>query len=534
MKLNQQLADLKQLIGQGELEQALAQLLALLEAGGEHYAEFAQTARINQAELAQLTARQRRGTVSEEDARLATNRISENILEIIDDLAAGRAHPGGEKTPARRQVWRYYLIGGIVALTGALVWWFVIGPGAKKDDCPNFGKDPGLCVMILPFKQTGTVKGDDPEFLIMQGLNKLIGETPNMQAIADVHERYDIEANFPNPAEAADIARGCNAQMLVWGLVNQSDGGGYKLDVSYKLLDAGGVRFSGNTTISSLLTVTAEGHWVQDVESVTRLLFFVLANQLRMPIAANLLADFQQETKSLADDVTPDSTTSLVLADYYLRTNQPEKALAEYDRVLEAFPDQPTALLGRGTVRYAMKDYTGAARDLEVAVPTSKTSLPAYREVRVDAFLKSGQPEKATQELDNIRTEGVKDSAWVDDKARETRDSIAQMSRRAEKLEKLAKQNPKDKKTAISAAKARNGIGDPDAALKVVDPVLRADPKNLAAVQAAVESHMQKGDTLAARKVIDRAVSAGANVKSGEWQTVVGRVADKKAQMKPQ
>lgn len=518
MKLNQQLVALRELIGQGELEQALPQLVALLEAGGESYAEFAQTARVNQAEYFQLKAQQLRGTVAEEDARLTTNRVTDNTLQLIRDLAAGREHPGAKATPARSRAWRYYLTGGLVALTGALLTWYFW----DREACPDFGKDPGLRVMILPFKQTGREKGAEPEFQIMNGLNKLIEQTPGMKAVADVHQHYDIEKNYPNPAEAPDIARGCGVEMLVWGLLNQSADREYSLDVRYKLLDAGGVRYSGDTTINRLLTVTDEGRWVQDVESVTRLLYFVLANQLRTPIASNLLAELQPSAKSLTEDLPPpDTTTSLILADYYLRMGQPEKALAEYDRVLEAYPELASARLGRGVVRYSVKDYPGAARDLEAAAPKSKTTLPVYRELRVDAFLKSGQPEKAEQELQQARREGTKDNAWVEQKAREARDSTVAVTRRAEKMEKLAQQNPQNKAARISAAKARNGLGDPDKALQIVDQVLQQDPKNVVAVQTAVESHLLKGDTAAAKKVFDRAVEAGANIKAIEWQAPV-------------
>ncbi len=537
MELAPQLAAIKELISQGQLEPALAQLVGLLEAQRDAGIEYAEIARINQAEYYRLKSEQLRGTVDNDDARRITNQLTSNALNIVNDLLAGRKQPGSEKAPARSQAWRYYLAGGIVALALALIAWRIWGGKKETHACPDFGKDPGLCVMVLPFKQLGAEKTAKPEFEISDGLNDLINGTPGMKAIADVNENYDIEKNYPNPAEAADIARGCEAQLIVWGKLNQAPGQAYSLDVRYKLLDAGGVRYSGDTTISRLLTVTDEGRWQQDVQSVTRLLYLVLANQLRTPIASNFSLPMQKSAdveKTGLGTPQVDTTTSMTLADYYLRMKQPEKAIAEYDRILEVYPDHSSALIKRGALRYEQGDYTGAASDLEAAGAHSPNQLPALREVRADAFLKSGQPEKADHELDAIRKEGSKDGVWLNQKKTEVRDSSRALSTRLEKMEKIANQSPADKKSRLEAAKASLGLGDADRALRNANKVLQNDPKNVTAVQQVVEAQLMKGDTAGAKKELDRAEKAGVNVKGIEWQPVVRPLLDERVRKRGQ
>ncbi|HNE27951.1 MAG TPA: tetratricopeptide repeat protein [Saprospiraceae bacterium] len=525
------LSAIKQLLSQGELESALAQLIVLLEEKGASVAEFAQTVRVNQAELYRLKSEMLRGTIAPDDARLITNQLTTNALRIVEDLQIGRIAPGAD-APTRSQAWRYYVAGGIVALAAALLVWQVFlrkkDSTTGKDGCPQFGPNPGMCVMILPFKHTGADKSAKPEFEISDGLNDLIAATPGMKAIADVHERYDIDTNYPNPAEAADLARGCNAQMIVWGRINQSPGKSYSLDVRYKLLDAGGVRYSGDTTISRLLTVTDEGRWVQDVKSVTQLLYLVLANQLRAPIAANFKLEFTAVSKSANDTLlvasafpSVDTSTGLTLADYYLRLKQPGKAIAELDKILEAYPDHQTALLKRGALRYEMGDFAGAANDLEAVAARSTAQKPALHELRTEAFLKSGQPDKAEHELKNVEQDKLKDNTWIDRKKLEIRDSSTALAQRVDKMERIASQSPGNKKASLEAAEASLGLGDADRALRNASKVIRQDPKNVTAIQQVVEAHMLKGDTLSAQKTIDQAERSGVNVKGLDWKPVV-------------
>ncbi len=527
-----QLNAIKQLLSRGELEQALGLLIPLLEQKGPTAAEFTQIARVNQADFFRLKSDQLRGTVSADDARLITNQLTASALSIVNDLLAGRTQPGGQSNePSRSQAWRYYLAGGIVTLALALLAWRIWGGKDEQPDngCPGWGKNAGMCVMVLPFKHTGGDKSAKPEFEISDGLNDLIQASPGMKAIADVHERYDIDKNYPNPVEAAEIARNCNAQMIVWGRINQSAGKSYSLDVRYKLLDAGGVRYSGDTTISRLLTVTDEGRWIQDVESVTRLLYFVLANQLRTPIAANFQLQNKDAEKSIPDSAglvsasktTVDTSTGLTMADYYIRTQQTREALAELDKILDTYPNHQDALLKRGALRYAMGDYPGAANDLEGVSAQTRSTLPALYEVRADAYLKSGQPDKADHELDKLIKEGTKDNTWLDQKKREVRDSSLALSTRLEKIEKLANQRPTDKKARLDAARASLGIGDADRALSNANKVIRQDPANVAAIQQAVEAQLMKGDTAAAQKTIQQAEKSGVNVKSIDWKPVV-------------
>ena len=527
MELSQALVAIKQQISQGDLEEGYEQLVKLLDAYA-HYAELAEIARVNQADLYQLKSQTLKGTIDPDDARLATNQLTDKALQIIRQLETGKVLFPEDIKPTSSKAWRYYIAGGIVTLAlAAVVWWFL---GAAEDDCPAFSKTAELKVMILPFKQTGKEKGQvEPETDIMDGLNDLIDKTSGLRerAIADVDENFDIDKDYPNSAQAVEIAQHCGAQMLVWGKVNQSGVNDYTVDVRYRLLDAGGVRYAGDTTISRLLEVTKEASWTTDVKAITRLLYMVLANQMRVPIAADVLREMAPlTTAALSPDTVPamvDTSTSLVLADYHIRNKNYDAAIAEYDKVLEYDPANATARTKRGALLFQKEDYSGAARDLEVVKTEDQKTANAIQKTRIQALLKSNQPEKANREVQSALRDKHMDGAWLDQAKREIQDSTRALQRRRDLLEQqVTRTHAMDAR--VGAAKANLGLGETAEALRYAKDALKTDPKNLEAVKVAVEAHLQSGDTVSAAKTIKTAERAGANVKAIPFEPIKKRI----------
>jgi len=327
----------KQSIAEGRLEEALQALVALLESN-PNAGELAQAARVNQADLYQLKAQTIKGTVSNEEARLINNQVADNALLILGRFQQGKTTLS-DPIPVRERAnaWRYIALGGAVALIAAFLFWNIRNRKNAETECPTFGKNAALRVLILPMRQTGTLQNEEPELEIMDGLNKYIGKTPGLSAIADVNENYNIEDNYPNPEEAAIIARNCNAQMIVWGRFNQNAPNNYRLDVQYKLLDAAGVRAGGDTTINRLLTVTDEGAWTHDAAAVVRLLYAIIATQANVRIASEVMDELTKPDIKISANAI-DTTINLVLADAYNMTGETKKAVDLYDQILEVYP----------------------------------------------------------------------------------------------------------------------------------------------------------------------------------------------------
>jgi Flp pilus assembly protein TadD len=521
---------IEQLLAQGQLEPALEQLLALLDRDPQG-GELAQIARVNQADLYQLKAAVLKGTIAPDEERLIRNRLTDSALQIVRRAAEGKfSFTEPEAQPARSQVWRYYLAGGIVALAGALLAWRLLGGSPKTADesCPTFSEQARYRVMVLPFKQTGEKKASQPEIDIADGLNVLISKTPGLKNIAeaDVHEGYDIEKEYPNFAQAADIAEGCGAQMLVWGKINQDEQNEYKLDVRYKIIGSGGVQ-TGDTTLGNLLKMREEGrNLVQDVEAVTRLVYIVLANHVGVGVLPSFIASAApaDSSASAASEALPDTTLLLGLAQNHALRRETDQAIATYTQVLEAFPDNQEARVKRGSLLYKKGDFAAAARDLEAAAPDAQSAQPEVLKLRIDARLQSSQPSKARDDLNSLREKTAKsdaDGTWLDNKGRQVNDSLLALQRARDRMERLAQAKPQDSRLRTGAAKANLGLGDTERAIQYADKAIRQNPRDAEAVEVAVEARLQKGDTVSARKVIENAERAGAAKSVERWKGVI-------------
>lgn len=522
MTTSQILPAAKQMIAEGNIELALTRLIELLESDPQ-YMELLQIARVNQADVYQNKAALLKGTISTEDSRLVLNQVTDSAYQIINQIETGNFLPmGREEKPTRSQAWRYYVAGGIVALAAGIIIWRVLGGSFSKstdngvNGCPNFGSTYKWKVMILPFKKTGATTNDDPQYDISDGLNKLIQQTPGMntQIIADINEKYDINLNYPNPSEAADIARNCDAQMIVWGKINLG-AAGYKLDVFYKLLDAGGVRMTGDTTINSLLQIKEDGQLklVADVNAIVRLLYVVLANQSRMPIAANLLKEDATSKMGALSETPADTAIALALADNLVQTGNKDQAIKVYDQVLETYPAQHEARQKRGALLYEKGDYAAAARDLEVAAPEGQKVDPSVLRIRVEASLKSGQPDKAGDDLKRLKNSKNYDGTWFRKKDKEVSDSLVSMRASRDRKEQMANRQPQNTRAQLAAGRANIAVGDSDRAIKNADKALKTNPKNAEAYEIKIMASAGKGDTAQVRKEIETARREGVNVK---------------------
>lgn len=520
--LKKTLDEIQSLIGKGELEQAYERLVKLLESS-DTYAELADTARINQADLYSWKAKDLVGRLSGDESRRIQSQLADNALKIVRQLETGKVYFEPEIKPHSSKAWRYYATGGIATLLiAAGVWYFL---SQQAEECPEFGEGYNTRVMILPFLDA---QQENPADDIMDELSTWIEQTPKLRnkAIASVHRSFDIQKNYPNSAQAVEIAQNCNAQMLVWGKVRKRQSNRLTLDIRYRLLNAGGVIAAGDTMINQLLNVTEEASLTSDVEAAGRFLYLVLANFNRAPIAANFMksAEKAMAPAAVAGDslaqMPVDTTMRLALAEQFIVQNDPDKAIEQYDKVLEQHPENVTARTKRGVLLYQKGEYLASSRDLE-AVPVEATNAPrALREVQFDALQKSHQPAKAEKIVEAAGKEGSFDSISVVEKKKEVQDSARVIRESRDKWE-LA---PKTKSNYLKAADANLKLGNATKAEAQATEVLKRDPKSAEAVIIKAKAQLERGDTTKAVQTVKKAINEGVRIDAKSALPVLRKV----------
>lgn len=520
----QAVASIRAEVTQGNLETALQQLSALFGADPA-LAELAQAAQVLQADFYQLKSQQLKSTIAADDARRIVNQLNDSTLQLLQQYERGQRGAQDQAPPTRSQAWRYYVAGGVVTLVAVLVLLYFFGPlGPQEEEpCPKYGDKYALKVMILPFKKGGAGQEMRPEFEIMDGLNRLIARTPQLRdkAVADVNERYNIEENYPSPDEADGKARTCSVQMIIWGKVTQSSGNRYKVDVFYKLLDASGIFNSGDTTINRLVHVTDNGAWSRggddwqsDLETITNLLYVVLANQSKATIPPAILANLTRtKSPSTLDTVGAapaiDTLSSMVLADHYIQTGETDKAMRELNAVLDAYPENTSARKTRGALLAQKGDYAAAARDLEMAAASPEAASPELLKAQAQVYLKSGETVKAERTVERIEPKAESDSKWKQKIKQEIRDSSAVQQVRADLLKQKTRNQPANTELQLDAAKTNLNLGKVTDAIQYARQVIRTDPRNEEARRTIVEAHLLNEDTVKALEEAKAAERAG-------------------------
>jgi tetratricopeptide (TPR) repeat protein len=514
---------LKQSVVEGEVEPVLTALLAKLEHESSEWGDLAQAIRIIQADYLQVKSQVIRGTISSDNARLAYNQINANILDVLKRIESGKKSLTDPVTPPS-QAWRYYVAGGVVTLALAFVAWKFLGQ-SQKGECPVYGKNIAERIMLLPFKKGSTGKDFTPEIDISDGLNDLIRKDQllNKTAESDVYESYDIEKNYPNPSEATEIASGCGVEMIVWGKVRN---GKDTVEVRYKLLNpAVKAPQSTDANLNKLLEFVDEGVWVDNITTISKMLYLVIANQKGDKQMAMAIFNDINKTALVSASADSSDTTRLAAGEIskllnfadVMRTNGMKKeALSVYDEILASYPDNEQALQRRGALNFSDNKFWAAARDLQNVEPDPTKAPPDILRIRVDAYLKCGWPDKARQDLEQYKKldAASKDAVWIKQREISITDSLKVYNQRLEATKLVARKKPNDDQAQLALAQAHTALGEPDKAIAIAETVHKRKPRNVEAMKTVIEASAQKGDIKKVNETVREAERTGVSTKS--------------------
>jgi tetratricopeptide (TPR) repeat protein len=520
------LAAIEQQIAEGNTEAALQQLLSLLETQPE-WAEFAQTIRIQQADLFEIKSQVLRGTISADNERTALNQVRDKALRIVQRVRVGKVTM---EDPAKaRQPWRYYAAGGVVTLAIVFFAWNLLN--GKKTACPTFGKGVTTRVMILPFKKTDGSNLTRPEFNLSDALNDLISRDNSLaqKAEADINEAYDIEKNYPSPSEAATIGKQCDVEIVVWGKTSDLKD---TVEVRYRVVRPTAMASALDTTnipdyLADLKDISMEGVLRSDVKTIARMLYTVVAlRQGPSDMALQMLGSLVTTPAAQGAIATSDpafgidTTTLLFKAEGYLLVAAKRDSAANlFNEVLAAYPDNYRALRGRGLAHLKGNDVVAAVQDLHQAQPDPSKADPMLLRARTDAYLKSGWPEMARRDLEQIKRDSTTNKKWIRDRERQVKDSIKIYEVRLENARLAAQKVPQKNEAAkIDIAKANIALGKPDEAVRYSEAVNLTNPKNIKAVETTLEAYTQKGDKQKVQETIEKAERRGVNTKSVKFR----------------
>jgi tetratricopeptide (TPR) repeat protein len=522
MNIIEILNSVKMAVGSGELERALTEFVQLLQSDPK-YSEVLNTALINQRSFRETKDQILKGTISLAEARQANNQVTDNLLQLVENVERGDLVLTEKVTgeTVRKTRWQYFVIGALVAaVAGFAIWNYYF---AKHQTCPNWGEDHSFHVMILPFKKLGKSDGNkvEPETEMVDLLNRN-SEKNGLKMLAGVSTKFDIEKEYPNPAAAKILAQSCEADMIIWGKIIQKAEDNYTIDVQYKII-SGKIELRGDTSFTRLMRRADDGAFSEDIKRVSDFLFVVIANRLQRSDVALKIMEKSLSILPVSDVPRTATTASLAAIDTtfqmqagytFAASGHPEKAAEAYTKVLEVNPKNWSARQNRGLARYKFNDFEGAAMDLEMAQTASNLPLDVEMlKIQTEVNLAANRFESAEKNLESYKKMRGGADKWSVEKKSEFDQKLAVAEKDRKASEQVASKTPNDPKANLRAAKSNLKVGNDQKATEFANKTLKKQPKNLDAWAVKVEAAASESGQDGAQKVVKEAQQKGVEAK---------------------
>lgn len=518
----QLISEVKELVGNAEMEKALNRLAEFLQSKPEYKALYNLVLQ-SRAQFQKTQRDEIQGLASSEQTKLGYNQVTRQILQAAEWLEEGNLRPDAGFTKKSRPGSRLWVAAAIVlalVLAGGGYWLFLASSTEEPEvvqtaDCPideKFDETSEFNILLRPF-QSVAGESQRPHVLIANSLQAFI---KGLRIKCDFGTlKVEDTDRFYSDADADEDAMKCGADLFIWGITESSPSRPITIKTFYKFFSRGdrlmlsklkGAEGSELATVETLSSILTSGVLTQGIEEDIKLLFGLIAHETRDSITAiSMLEGYQPE----------DSTTLLlkgmVLAEDYLATHQKDKAWESYNQVLEIHPNYAIARNNRGVLNYQKGNYMEAVEDLSVALEKEKDSsiVESILKTRSSAYLNVDHLKEAREDLQKVQTLRKIPDREINQKIKEVDQKILEEEKVKASAEAEIRANPNNlsawNQKAISSAK----LGNYREAVSAGEAILRRDPDNLDAFVQIIKAYRSAGDTTQAEKVIQRAEAAG-------------------------
>ena len=500
------LADIRRLVTEAKNEEAANRLLQYLDTAQEPQRSWRDTVGNLLAQYKRIRQQRERGTVSFDDARLAVNQITDGLLAALAGIEEGLPAPSPKEEPSASGKTPWLAIGVVIALVLAGASFLMLRnsgqPTADEDDdqlqqitgeaeegeCPTYDKDSEFNILVLPFLPL-----DDQPALVDRSIRLRLGERMEKYGVRGNVFSQKIDYNsdrYPlTSTQAADLARPCNAQLIIWGTTEKiANQGQSQLLTTTKFRFIKSDKFmltdlelSGESevdTVTTLSSIATSAELTEELERSLRLIFGLVAHETEnYALAAELLDTVIMERGGVADN----PKWGRIQADSYIKSGQDRKAIEVLDKMLSSKDTvNVEALLQRGLLEYRVGESVAASKDLNKVLehdPDNEKALTARAAMSVkrNDLFQADQDLNRLEQMNNRSTtvKGIRESY-------RQREQVEQQ--KLQEAEQRIERNPNDTAAWRIKAESANSLGQFRQAESAANNLLSVDPKNIAAL----------------------------------------------------
>lgn len=397
--------EIKELVAEGKVDEALDQLVAFLESQIDQYSPLYRAAQVAQSEFNQIKEKELQGLLTEDQIRLANNKAINKVLEILEQIDRGLT-----STSVPRRVWWWYAAGGAVLTLVAV---FIvrgltpktdpIDPKPVPDDstqvvdipaftCPAFDKKATYPIAVFQFTTLNPKDSITDQLLVEQ----IDGIFSRNQYKGDAALVVKIKGSVDLSVAKAMIEK-CQARMVIWGRV---------FDNSEIELNFYEPRFSPDqqANLDSMLQFRNQGSFQASIKQAALIIAARVLVDNNSPGAVAVSKEAYDETmkgSSVAAKSTKksnaESMATMTLANAHAKKKDYRKSIQYYDQILDKKPHDTVALRNRAIVQIKVNNINDAVKSIDTLKRYQKVDDPIFLDKAGDELKERGFTRKGIE-----------------------------------------------------------------------------------------------------------------------------------------
>ncbi len=398
--------EIKELVAEGKVDEALDQLVAFLESKMDQYSPLYRAAQVAQSEFNQIKEKELQGLLTEDQIRLANNKAINKVLEILEQIDRGKI----STSPPNRQVWWWYAAAGVVLTLVAV---FVVRGLAPKTDpidpkpvpddstqvvdipvftCPAFDKKADYPIAVFQFTTLNPKDSITDQLLVEQ----IDGIFARNQYKGDAALVFKIKGSVDLSVAKAMIEK-CRARMVIWGRV---------FDNSEIELNFYEPQYNQNqqAELDSMLQFRDQGNFQASIKQAALIIASRVLVGNDAPGAVAVADEAYQETikansisARTAKKANAESMATMTLANAHAKTKDFRKSIKLYNHILDIKPHDTVALRNRSIAQIKANDINGAVKSIDSMRHYQKLEDPLFLDKAGDELKERGFTKKGIE-----------------------------------------------------------------------------------------------------------------------------------------
>lgn len=400
--------EIKELVAEGKVDEALDKLVALLASQVEKFPPLYRAAQVAQSEYNQIKERELQGVLTEDQIRLANNVAINRILEILEQIDRGPSLP---PTPSPSRTWIWYAIGGALV---AIVVFLLVSKSTGEDNktpigeippsgdtlqsspppCPSFAKGNQYGIAVFNFTTLNPKDSITDQLLVEQidgifARNQFKGDAV---LIDKIKGSVDLSV-------AREMIENCGARMVIWGRV--FDNSEIELNFYEPQLNA-----DQQAELDSSLQFRNQGNFQASIKQAALIIaarVLVVNNANGAVAVAEKAYDetMKDNTSGIAAKSSRKSNTAsmatMTLANAHAKNRDYKKSIPLYHQILDKNPKDTVARKNLVIVDIKTNNIDVALKNLDTLRNHQKKEDPALLDKVGDELTKRGLTRKGAE-----------------------------------------------------------------------------------------------------------------------------------------